>query len=80
MEYLIKASIVLAIFYICYYIFLRKETFFNQNRWFLLSGLIIASIFPLVVIPVHVTIEPQVVSQPLLTYASTTPIVEGQQT
>jgi bla regulator protein blaR1 len=79
MEYLIKASIVLAIFYICYYIFLRKETFFNQNRWFLLTGLIVASVFPLIVIPIHVTIEPQVVSPPLLTYSSQIPLIEEQQ-
>jgi len=54
MEHFLKASAVLGIFYICYKLFLQRETFFNANRWFLLAGLIIASILPLVVIPIHV--------------------------
>ena len=54
MEHFLKASAVLGIFYICYKLFLQRETFFNANRWFLLAGLIIASILPLVVIPIYV--------------------------
>ena len=54
MEYLLKASAVLFIFYACYQLFLQKETFFQANRWFLLSGLIIACIIPLVVIPIYI--------------------------
>lgn len=54
MEYLLKASAVLFIFYVCYQLFLQKETFFQANRWFLLSGLIIACLTPLVVIPVYI--------------------------
>lgn len=79
MEYLLKASIVLIVFYSCYYIFLRKETFFNQNRWFLLTGLIISVVFPLVVIPVHITIEPQSVTQQLYAYTDTASVVNEQQ-
>ncbi|WP_340154686.1 M56 family metallopeptidase [uncultured Winogradskyella sp.] len=58
MEYLLKASVVIAIFYLCFHLLLKKETFFNQNRWFLLIGIIIALIFPFLVIPVQITIEP----------------------
>ncbi|TXE18562.1 hypothetical protein ES692_05840 [Psychroserpens burtonensis] len=54
MEYLLKASAVLFIFYACYQLFLQKETFFQANRWFLLSGLIIACLIPLVVIPIYI--------------------------
>ena len=54
MSYLLKASAVLFIFYACYQLFLQKETFFQANRWFLFSGLIIACVIPLVVIPVYI--------------------------
>ena len=57
MEYLLKASAVVAIFYICYRLFLQRETFFQSNRWFLLSGIIVAITIPLVVIPIYVTKE-----------------------
>lgn len=58
MEYLLKASVVICLFYLCFFILLKKETFFQQNRWFLLTGLIIALVFPLIVIPVYIPIEP----------------------
>lgn len=45
--YLAKASAIIAVFYIAYYALLRKETFFNSNRWFLLAGLFTAVILPL---------------------------------
>ena len=60
MEYLIKASAITALFYVCYKLFLQKETFFESNRWYLLLGLISSFFIPLIVIPVYVvkTIEP----------------------
>ena len=54
MDYILKASAVLFIFYACYQLLLQKETFFQANRWFLLSGLIVACVIPLVVIPVYI--------------------------
>lgn len=45
--YLAKASAIMAVFYIAYYALLRKETFFNSNRWFLLAGLFTAAFLPL---------------------------------
>lgn len=54
MSYFLKASAILFIFYACYQLFLQKETFFQANRWFLFSGLIIACVIPLVVIPVYI--------------------------
>ena len=57
MEYLLKASTVIFIFYVCYILFLRRETFFENNRWFLLIGLVTALVFPLMVIPIYIPIE-----------------------
>ncbi|WP_431106534.1 M56 family metallopeptidase [Winogradskyella poriferorum] len=57
MEYLLKASAVICIFYICFQLLLKRETFFNHNRWFLIIGLILALVFPLVIIPVYVSAE-----------------------
>lgn len=56
--YFIKASGLIGIFYLAYVLLLRKETFFNGNRWFLLSGLITAAILPLVVFTKIVWVEP----------------------
>jgi len=58
MEYLLKASAVVTLFYICYKLFLQRETFFESNRWFLLIGLVIAFTMPFIVIPIYVAPEP----------------------
>ncbi|WP_299129096.1 M56 family metallopeptidase [uncultured Winogradskyella sp.] len=57
MEYLLKASAVVCIFYLCFQLVLKEETFFNHNRWFLLLGLVVALVFPFIVIPVYIPIE-----------------------
>lgn len=54
MEYLLKSSALIAVFYICYILFLQRETFFDANRWFLFLGLITSILFPLLVIPIYV--------------------------
>lgn len=59
MEYLIKSSAITIIFYVCYKLFLQKETFFQSNRWFLLSGIVIAFTLPFLVIPVYVEYTPE---------------------
>ncbi len=46
--YLLKSSGVLVLFYTCYHLFLRKETFFDSNRWFLISGILTSLLLPLV--------------------------------
>jgi hypothetical protein len=45
-------------FYLAYFILLRKETFFNSNRWFLLAGLITSVVLPLVVFTKIVWVDP----------------------
>lgn len=46
--YLIKSGALIAAFYLAYAFLLRKETFFNSNRWFLLLGLVTSILLPLV--------------------------------
>jgi len=58
MEYLIKVSAILILFYTCYKLFLNRETFFESNRYFLFIGLIGAFILPLIVIPKYIEVEP----------------------
>lgn len=56
--YLIKSSGLIGMFYLAYIILLRKETFFNSNRWFLLAGLITSVVLPLIVFTKIVWVEP----------------------
>ena len=56
--YLIKSSGLLATFYLAYIILLRKETFFNSNRWFLLAGLISSVVLPLIVFTKIIWVDP----------------------
>lgn len=56
MEYLLKSSALIAVFYTCYILFLQRETFFDANRWFLIMGLVTGALFPLLVIPIYVEI------------------------
>ncbi|MDW5287647.1 M56 family metallopeptidase [Formosa sp. PL04] len=58
MDYFLKASAIICIFYVIYALLLQKETFFNTNRWFLLSGLILAAFLPFLVIPIYVNEVP----------------------
>ncbi|WP_055445517.1 M56 family metallopeptidase [Lacinutrix himadriensis] len=54
MEYLIKASVITALFYLCYKLFLQRETFFESNRWFLFIGVLVTVGLPLLVIPIYI--------------------------
>jgi hypothetical protein len=56
--FLIKSSGLIGLFYLAYILLLRKETFFNSNRWFLLAGLITSVVLPLVVFTKFVWVEP----------------------
>ncbi|MGO4771128.1 M56 family metallopeptidase [Flavobacterium sp. W22_SRS_FK3] len=53
-----KSSGLIAIFFIAYYLLLRKETFFSANRWFLLAGLFTAVILPWIVFTTIVWVDP----------------------
>ncbi|WP_166963761.1 M56 family metallopeptidase [Yeosuana marina] len=58
MEYLLKASAIIVIFYTCYKVFLHRDTFFEQNRWFLMAGLVVSVLLPLIVIPIYIEAQP----------------------
>ena len=55
--YFLKASGILAIFWGVYHVFLKKETFFEANRHFLLVGIIASFAFPFLEITRYVTVE-----------------------
>ncbi|WP_405371133.1 M56 family metallopeptidase [Nonlabens sp. Asnod2-A12] len=56
-EYLLKSAGVLSIFVLVYHFLLRRLTFFNANRWFLLAGIAASILFPLVEITQTVYVE-----------------------
>ena len=52
-NYLIESGISLSLFALVYFLFLRKETFFNVNRWFLLVSVVFSAVLPLLHIPFY---------------------------
>jgi TonB family protein len=52
-NYLIESGISLSLFALVYFLFLRRETFFNVNRWFLLVSISFSAILPLLHIPFY---------------------------
>lgn len=63
-NYLVESGISLSLFAMVYFLFLRRETFFNVNRWFLLFSVVFSAILPLLHIPVY---TPQPVMLPEVT-------------
>ncbi len=74
MEYFIKSSAILIIFYVSYKLLIQKETFFQNIRFYLLTGLFASLILPLITIPEYVTVE--VMNLPI----NVTSIKAGQST
>lgn len=56
--YLGKASLILTFFYLIYQILLRKETFFNANRWFLILGIFTSLLLPFLIFTKIIWVEP----------------------
>lgn len=56
--YFLKANGLIILFYLMYVLFLRKETFFVTNRWYLISGLILSLILPLITFTKIIWVEP----------------------
>jgi len=52
-NYLLESGISLSLFALVYFLFLRRETFFNVNRWFLLVSISFSGILPLLHIPFY---------------------------
>ena len=55
--YLFKTSGILLVFWAIYHLFLKRETIFNENRAFLLSGLFVALLLPFIKIRQTVLVE-----------------------
>ncbi len=56
--FIAKSSGLLLLFFCAYIFLLRKETFFNSNRWFLMAGLITSIVLPFLVYTKVVWINP----------------------
>ena len=46
--YILKVNFLITLFYLVYKLALSKETFYNYSRWYLLSGLLISVLLPIV--------------------------------
>jgi hypothetical protein len=68
--YLLKSSGLITVFYLAYHFLVRKETFFNSNRWFLLSGLFTSLLLPLFIIKKIILVErPKIAAEELVAYS-----------
>ena len=56
--YFLKANGLIILFYLMYVVFLRKETFFVSNRWYLIGGLVLSLILPLITFTKTIWVEP----------------------
>ncbi|MXO07435.1 M56 family metallopeptidase [Flavobacterium sp. HBTb2-11-1] len=67
--FILKSSGLLAMFYFAYIFLLRKETFFNSSRWFLIAGLITSVVLPFVVYTKVIWVEapPALAPAPIIT-------------
>lgn len=61
--YMAKACGLIALFFLAYHALLKKETFFNSNRWFLLAGLFTAVALPLLVYTKTIWVDPAPVAE-----------------
>lgn len=65
-NYLIESGISLSLFALVYFLILRKETFFNVNRWFLLVSVVFSAVLPLLHIPFYAA-QPTVLEEVTVT-------------
>ncbi|MFA5329361.1 MAG: M56 family metallopeptidase [Prolixibacteraceae bacterium] len=65
-NYLFESGISLSLFALVYFLFLRRETFFNVNRWFLLIAVIFSAVLPLLHIPFYAP-QPTVLAEITIT-------------
>jgi beta-lactamase regulating signal transducer with metallopeptidase domain len=62
-SYLVQVTVCMSVFYSFYHIALRKETFFNLNRFYLLITLLISLVLPLIRIYVNLLQAESIVMQ-----------------
>ncbi|RZM24823.1 MAG: hypothetical protein EOO88_21500 [Pedobacter sp.] len=63
LTYLLKVSVCMGLFYLVYHLLLQKLTFFNLNRWYLLSTLLLSFAVPL--LEIQVKISPAAIQEPV---------------
>ncbi|GAB4008704.1 hypothetical protein GCM10028808_15470 [Spirosoma migulaei] len=64
LDYLLKANLYGLLFASCYWLLLRRHTFFSLNRAYLLASVILSLILPLVILPTQ-TVETLPVTMPV---------------
>jgi beta-lactamase regulating signal transducer with metallopeptidase domain len=63
-------------FYLAYHFLVRKETFFDGNRWFLLAGLFTSALLPLFFIKRIIWVErPKISIEDLVAYSQQSPAI-----
>ena len=72
--YFAKVNGLIIAFYLLYWVFLRKETFYVGNRWYLLAGLVTSIILPLITFTKIVWVAPEPISQ----FIEVVPITESK--
>lgn len=70
--YFAKVNGLIIAFYLLYLVFLRKETFYVGNRWYLLMGLVTAIVLPLITLTKTVWVDPEPISK----YIEVVPLVD----
>ncbi|MBV5314998.1 MAG: M56 family metallopeptidase [Prolixibacteraceae bacterium] len=76
-NYLLESGISLSLFALGYFLFLRRETFFSVNRWFLLVTIGFSAFLPLLHIPFYTpeaTVLPEVTVTPYVNLLSSVTI------
>lgn len=76
-NYLLESGISLSLFALVYFLFLRRETFFSVNRWFLLVSIGFSAFLPLFHIPFYApqaTMLPEVTVTPYINLLSSVTI------
>ncbi|MFD1144040.1 TonB family protein [Larkinella insperata] len=51
LDYCLKANLFLVLFYACYWLWLRKHTFFRLNRLYLLASVLLSLVLPFIELP-----------------------------
>lgn len=70
--YFAKVNGLIIVFYLLYLVFLRKETFYVSNRWYLLMGLVTSIILPLITFTKTIWVDPEPISK----YIEVVPLVD----
>ncbi|NNC35089.1 MAG: hypothetical protein HKO09_09440 [Croceitalea sp.] len=74
--HLLKSSGILLLFFLVYTVFLKKETFFTTNRWFLITGLITALLLPFITLKKMVDVEaPMVFNANAMVFEASEPVI-----